>query len=94
MKHTPGPWRNENPHIVPAPGIGYAICEMNTLPHFHEEEAATNARLVAAAPELVAALQHFILVCPLTEECEPAYRYATRLLERVRFGSNGESTNE
>tara|TARA_Y100000592_G_C5215093_1_gene196750 strand:- start:1 stop:210 length:210 start_codon:yes stop_codon:yes gene_type:complete len=28
------------------------ICEINTLPHFHEDEQAANARLIAAAPEM------------------------------------------
>ncbi len=53
MKHTKGPWLNQNPHIVPEiRGIGYAICEINTLPHFHEEEQRANARLIAAAPTM------------------------------------------
>jgi hypothetical protein len=88
MKHTPGPWKNEDPHIIPAPGIGYAICEMNELPEFHEEEAATNARLIAAAPELVAALQHFITVVPLVGVVMLAYENAINLLNRINFGSN------
>lgn len=56
-KHTPGPWLNQNPHIVPAPAIGYAICEMNELPDFHEEEQRGNASLIAAAPEMLALLR-------------------------------------
>lgn len=86
MKHTPGPWINEDPHIVPATRR-YAICEMNELPHFHEEEAATNARLVAAAPELVAALQHFIAVVPVADaDLAAPWEQAVKLLNRINFG--------
>ena len=59
MKHTPGPWINEDPHIVPIFKIGYAICEVNVLPHFHEEEQKANARLIAAAPTML----HLLLEC-------------------------------
>tara|TARA_Y100001963_G_scaffold148404_1_gene226254 strand:+ start:267 stop:527 length:261 start_codon:yes stop_codon:yes gene_type:complete len=61
MKHTKGPWLNQNPHIVPEiRGIGYAICEVNTLPHFHEEEQRANARLIAAAPEMYKLLKDVV----------------------------------
>jgi hypothetical protein len=56
-KHTKGPWLNQSPHIVPAPAIGYAICEMNALPDFHEEEQRANAHLIAAAPEMLELLR-------------------------------------
>ena len=53
LKHTKGPWVDQSPHIVPDDkGVGYMICEINTLPHFHEEEQAANARLIAAAPTM------------------------------------------
>lgn len=68
MKHTKGPWLNQNPHIVPEiRGIGYAICEINTLPHFHEEEQAANARLIAAAPEMYKLLVSIVHAASLPE---------------------------
>ena len=62
-KHTPGPWRTgglpQHAPIVYAPD-DYAICDTKT---FHgrrsPEEAEANARLIAAAPDMLAALQAF-----------------------------------
>jgi hypothetical protein len=61
MAHTPGPW-----HVVPeaqspwivgdAEGDSIADCEPPG-PWMSEEEADANARLIAAAPDLLAALE-------------------------------------
>ena len=68
MKHTKGPWVDQSPHIVPANrGIGYMICEINTLPHFHEEEQEANARLIAAAPEMYKLLKDVVHAASLPE---------------------------
>lgn len=61
-KYTPGPWQvwplfKENRFCVstdPLPGTGL-VREVCTVP----EEDVANARLIAAAPELLAALQLF-----------------------------------
>ena len=70
MTHTPGPWIND-PHptdecsrIITAPrpnkiGLRYT---MATVEGFSRQEADTNARLIAAAPELL-------------EGCEAALAY-------------------
>lgn len=68
LKHTKGPWVDQSPHIVPDDkGIGYMICEINTLPHFHEEEQAANARLIAAAPEMYKLLKSVVHAASLPE---------------------------
>ena len=66
-KHTPGPWYNStaNPHAVNKDGKGLAIGiatthgtdDANYSDFFPStEEAKANARLIAAAPELLEAL--------------------------------------
>lgn len=59
MSHTPGPWEvciRYEPNDWPV----YAI---NGQMESHEEEQA-NARLIAAAPDLLAALKHAEKFCP------------------------------
>ena len=69
-KHTPGPWRLEKHpewsqyygNIVGSYGIGAGNIEnIRTisvqLKHGTDEETEANARLIAAAPDLLAALQ-------------------------------------
>lgn len=56
-KHTPGPWHSGTvPHIVYDMG-GWAVCNTITYHGKHEKgEDEANARLIAAAPDLLAAL--------------------------------------
>ena len=65
-KHTPGPWKVQKPdhfvdglsHFVVSdhPSVSYFhIAEMGT--HDGREQAAANARLIAAAPEMLEALE-------------------------------------
>ena len=55
-KHTPGPWRqNEHGNLVCYPdGLEVGILS-SQLP---KEEREANARLIAAAPDLLDSLQH------------------------------------
>lgn len=59
-KHIPGPWvidKVSGGWGVRAPNWGYvAIHDTSGLPHFDERQEA-NRRLIAAAPELLEALQ-------------------------------------
>lgn len=62
--HTPGPWAIDselppNSRSVIARVCGIPISGNTSGPH-SEEEDRPNARLIAAAPELLAALQGFI----------------------------------
>lgn len=58
-KHTPGEWAHTDGSIY-SYGVGHGadIATVNTdSAHFTEDEAEANARLIAAAPELLEALQ-------------------------------------
>lgn len=65
MSHTPGPWgcKNErDPKFIPLKAIycermGFQIGFINTPDKQTCEEAEANARLIAAAPDLLQALQ-------------------------------------
>ena len=52
MKHTPGPWRIEWE-------MAHGGLSVVATIHFHDDTEA-NARLVAAAPELLEALQEIV----------------------------------
>ena len=65
MKHTPGPWRwSQNPHggaRVETPRVGIAdVLSRAGVPHPAQESCAANARLIAAAPELLEALRGLV----------------------------------
>ena len=59
--NTPGPWYVEHignrPYIVDQPTKNFGIAEVHGIT---PETAEANARLIAAAPELLSALQHMI----------------------------------
>lgn len=54
-KHTPGPWciRAERYRFIHVYATGGGICHLDTV----DGEGAANARLIAAAPDLLLALQ-------------------------------------
>lgn len=69
--HTPGPWKAhfEEAYFVTGPDLG-RVAMMQNLKGAHGlggrrsgAEAAANNRLIAAAPELLAALQAFCSMC-------------------------------
>lgn len=51
--HTPGPWNVESNHVFDASGYCVAICPYTKI----RPQAEANARLIAAAPKLLAALK-------------------------------------
>jgi hypothetical protein len=69
-QHTPGPWAIQGGFITAHDGAGYekAIAKIKTGRDWplvqpakqDEAEAAANARLIAAAPDLLAALEHAV----------------------------------
>lgn len=72
MSHTPGPWNlradpddREAWIIVDASHSSFRVCDVS--PRFGAKEELRNARLIAAAPEMLAALSD---VMPLLAECD------------------------
>lgn len=63
MSHTPGPWKVDDSHLVFASVLGEYVA--NTLVEEHldlvpREQVEANARLISAAPDLLAALEDAI----------------------------------
>ena len=63
-QHTPGPWTVKGVHVGPskhfrAYSIEPNICEMNSS--LAPDDVSANARLIAAAPQLLAALKSLVL---------------------------------
>lgn len=53
--HTPGPWRAKDTRVMTSEGNHVADCDTSRV--IPDEERHGNARLIAAAPQLLAALE-------------------------------------
>ena len=70
-KHTPGPWKVDEAEDLPLAVIedtadGHGIAELGE----RNPCSVANARLIAAAPDLLAALEQIAAVYPKTAEAE------------------------
>jgi hypothetical protein len=69
MKHTPGPWTSKRPQprvqinlkAIYCENLGYQVAFVNSDSRSIEENAHANARLIAAAPELLDALKEALV---------------------------------
>lgn len=63
MSHTPGPWRFHRTAGVPRIHVNapdtFSIARVSTS-HFGVEAATANARLIAAAPDLLSSLRSLV----------------------------------
>ncbi len=59
--HTPGPWRSESPYVS-APSGEHRTIVADCDQSFSDDECEANTRLIAAAPELLAALEQAVAV--------------------------------
>lgn len=59
--HSPGPWTHESGEII-ANGVVIALVYGADDRAYDDEEALANARLIAAAPALLEALEEFVAV--------------------------------
>jgi hypothetical protein len=58
VKHTPGPWKVDAPYILEIQSSdGQHVATVRHTPDWLE---AANAHLIAAAPDLLAALERFV----------------------------------
>ena len=67
-KHTPGPWRSDSPYVSAPSGEHRKIvadCDRyfsdDECEYLSDDECEANIRLIAAAPELLAALEAVLL---------------------------------
>lgn len=83
MSHTPGPWYVED-------GFVWRDNETIADPHcsllFDSEEMEDNARLIAAAPDLLAALESLLAVCveELDDKRTPEMRQARNAIAKAK----------
>lgn len=99
MKHTPGPWKVENPidnftawavcantpdgvHITPVAHIEPITAEGCAVKRDDVQQMA-NARLIAAAPDLLGVLKSWITFCDNLEG-KPATRTSAEHMEAIR----------
>lgn len=92
IKHTPGPWgvdfdvSQDGPAIYGPDGICFALFQGNTF----QDEA--NARLIAAAPELLEEVKTLIEVnlkgTETPEDLEGILEYAQRIVAKATGGES------
>lgn len=75
-QHTIGPWRTERDlgttHVLGADRLGSVICDVRAYSEAPRETAA-NARLIAAAPDLLASLKDMHAACAALMRAVAAY---------------------
>lgn len=83
-KHTAGPWRvsqNVSHHVVREKGGLIAVCDAGDY-SCSREEGEANARLIASAPDLLAALEA-IAERPAVPFVRDQLEMANRTIERI-----------
>ena len=86
-QHTPGPWTVDEPHQVFAESVGEYVAitkveEWNALP---PNQVEANARLIAAAPCLLDALQELTQIASVLEAtCPGDSRAKENRMDRAR----------
>lgn len=100
MSHTPGPWLNEFGSILGGKGHYIASVTGGDGNRFVDEEdnveCAANARLIAAAPELLEALQMLqpflhelsIMQMDTTGECDRLIKSRQVVADAIRKATN------
>lgn len=86
--HTPGPWKYEAGFVlIPDPKGEYVEAEIDEQLLAHGgaelEECKANARLIAAAPELLAALQSLFFAVDHLEHIRPQLNKADAALAKA-----------
>lgn len=87
--HTPGPWRivktGNTRAIISCEGAPRTIASLDRqFPHLMDEnENAANARLIAAAPELLDALLGLVVECEKLPDFHPTLRPSIALRHAI-----------
>ncbi len=61
LKHTPGPWEIDDLNIYSK--LKRWICDLPWLPNLNDEAGKANARLIAAAPEMLQIIIELLKDC-------------------------------
>lgn len=82
MTHTPGPW-----HVVKIPGesrlrVHAETYDVADICHAGGADDA-NARLIAAAPDMLAACKDFLEACHKGKDLKPAMAQARKAIEKA-----------
>jgi hypothetical protein len=85
MSYTKGPWEVDEPHQIWAKSAGeyVAITKVEQWETIPREQAEANARLIAAAPDLLEALKNVIRGVPDTWDGVIKARAAIAKAERL-----------
>lgn len=83
MEHTPGPWVDES-GVIHAPVGSNIIHPARITDYFNSEEAQANARLIAASPDLLAALESMVSITPEDQNNTGIVASARRAIEKAR----------
>jgi hypothetical protein len=79
-KHTPGPWAKYGSVIRSLSGSERKVAEVRVL----DDEGQANAKLIAAAPDLLAALQKLHVSLSELNDCGDAGRMVEEDVETAR----------
>lgn len=87
MKHTPGPWRLAGPQ-----GWSVAAANNNVVAHcttlqWESHDAKANARLIAACPELLEALDLILRTCEISGLTQPQVDAMYALIAKATSGA-------
>lgn len=75
VKHTSGPWDIDNLYIRSKATGEYIADVLDGTDFPSYETAVENARLIAASPELLAALEHTLVALEAAQKLHPAWKY-------------------
>jgi len=67
VKHTPGPWHVEGMYVCPVGYQSNPICGVSRYLGQPDENISANARLIAAAPDMLEALKEALELAKLAE---------------------------
>lgn len=81
-KHTKGPWESSNGKITTKKVSGRSYRTIATIQDYAPEFDAANARLIAAAPELLMALE-YVLDQAGIDPTSPSYKTARAAIAKA-----------
>jgi hypothetical protein len=93
-KHTPGPWAVADVGEVVVCATGRTLCDVYSSPATGDEQADADANLIAAAPDLLEALEaaHWWLVFFGTDHLEPVRARCRAAIAKARGQSTSTDT--